>query len=191
MESLLAQISQHLGDGWHMYWGHPPSGVFVLKDVYMSDPQEVSQMCREGAVVVYITAMVGDTYVIHGRVKPGVINCPVVTFVKKYKRRDARDAVGRLIEFVLKVEKLPPFQINPEVLRFADLCWDYPYLCEEPTEVVKALEEKVDKNKHRARETSKELEDLIRALVASDSRMLNLLKQVLENPEKLVECYVR
>ncbi|MFN7105447.1 MAG: hypothetical protein ACK4M3_02515, partial [Pyrobaculum sp.] len=144
MTSRLRQVAEFLGDGWQMYWGPPPpGGIYILKDVYMSDPGDVEAICRqEGFVVVYITAAVRNLYITYGRVRPGVFRCPAATFIRRFDSREVKIAARTLVEFVLKVERLPLFQINPEVLRFADLCQEYLHVCEEPEAVIKRLEER-------------------------------------------------
>lgn len=190
MASTLGQIVEYLGSGWRMHWGYPPvGGVFLLKEVYMSDPAVVSRLCgEESAVIVYITAEVDGVYITYGRVKPGVVGCPVATFSRAFKRAEAREAVRTLVEYALRVERVPPFQINPDVLRFADLCEEYPYLCEESVEIVKRLEERVKRrlDEREWRDLERAIRDLIR-----DPQLAKLLRQVVENPERLRECYVR
>lgn len=184
MTSRLRQVAEFLGDGWQMYWGPPPpGGIYILKDVYMSDPGDVEAICRqEGFVVVYITAAVRNLYITYGRVRPGVFRCPAATFIRRFDSREVKIAARTLVEFVLKVERLPLFQINPEVLRFADLCQEYLHVCEEPEAVIKRLEERPLATRQAAGGGLAALRELTRR----DPQLVELLTRV--DLEKLRAC---
>ncbi|MEM4755457.1 hypothetical protein [Pyrobaculum sp.] len=197
MSAVLEQVRNRLGAGWEMYWGYPPKGVYLLKEEYLSDPSSLTRQCgRDGLVVVYIAAVAGDFAVVYGRVKPHNVGCPVATFVKEFNRSEVRTAVRALVEYATAVDKIPVFQINPEVLRFAGLCDEYPVVCEEPEAVVKRLEnrepEKSERSQAAASRSEWVLGEVLRVLsdlVERDPIYVEVLKKVVENPEKLKECY--
>ncbi|MFN3803534.1 MAG: hypothetical protein ACK4SY_00550, partial [Pyrobaculum sp.] len=93
-------------------------------------------------------------------------------------------AARTLVEFVLKVERLPLFQINPEVLRFADLCREYLHVCEDPTAVVKKLEER-PATREAGVQTAGGL-DVLRELARRDPQLVELLTRV--DLERLRTC---
>lgn len=197
MKPLLKDVIDVLGEGWKMYWGLPPNGVYLLKEAYMADPEDIEHLCKSGDnIVIYIAATFGGLNIVYGRVKPRPLNCPVATFIKNFNKRDIKAAVKTLIEFALLVEKLPLFQINPEVVRFAGLCEEYPLICEDPLVIVNALKkvEARNRNKPVSVFTSQELvlRELVRVLrdkIEVDSKFIEVVKKVVEDPERLQICY--
>jgi len=201
MASVLREVEAWLGEGWRMRWGMPQRGVYLLKEVYMAEPSEASSYCRRDSfVVVYIVASLdGGLDVVYGRVKPGALECPAATFTRRFPRAEARSAVKTLVDFAVKVDKVPLFQVNPEVLRFAGLCDDYPLVCEDPAVVIKRLmANAADKRTHSQRGVStasgmwlvEELARILREKLELDSGFAEVLKRVIEDPDRLRECYV-
>jgi hypothetical protein len=201
MASVLTEVVARLGVGWRMQWGPPPNGVYLLKEVYMAEPEEASAYCREGdLVVVYIVAALeGGLNVVYGRVKPSLFKCPVATFIRRFAKSEARQAVKTLIDFATGVDKVPLFQINPELIRFAGLCDDYPVLCEDLVVVVNKLTAASAKRQRR-REAEQpprpqtwlldELARILREKMELDASFVEIVKKIIENPERLRECYV-
>ena len=105
-------MEARLGAGWRMQWGPPPNGIYLLKEVYMAEPEEVSAYCREGdLVVVYVVAALGGGLnVVYGRVKPGLFKCPVATFIRRFAKSEARHAVKTLIDFATGWTRCPSFK---------------------------------------------------------------------------------
>ncbi|MGC9051381.1 hypothetical protein [Pyrobaculum sp.] len=62
-----------------------------------------------------------------------------------------RQAVKTLVEFAVSVDRLPLFQLNPEVIRFAGLCDEYSLVCEEPHVVIQRLVERAGRRSEAAR----------------------------------------
>ncbi len=202
MASVLREVEARLGEGWRMRWGMPQRGVYLLKEVYMAEPSEVSSYCRgrDSFVVVYVVASLdGGLDVVYGRVKPGALECPAATFTRRFPRAEARSAVETLIDFATRVDKVPLFQINPEVIRFAGLCDEYPLICEEPAVVIRRLTAGVAEKKTRSQRVVstasgmwlvEELARILREKLELDGGFAEVLKRVIEEPDKLKECYV-
>lgn len=195
--TTLTEVKSWLGEGWEMRWAPPPRGVSLLKEFHMADPAEVEPLCRRGeAVVVYIVASVEDLNVIYGRVKPRVTSCPTATFIRRFRWGEAAEAVKTLVEFALKVDKVPLFQINPEVVRYAGLCGEYPLLCEEPDVVVEALRRRLGRRGNtqviQPRGDGWALDELVKVLrekIELDAAFAEVVKKVAEDPERLRMCY--
>lgn len=199
MEVSISHVRSWLGTGWEMYWGAPPRGVFLLREEYMADPATVEERCGggDGPVVVYIVAVFDTLNVVYGRVKPGVTRCPAATFTRRFPMSRVRHAVKTLVEFAVTVDRLPVFQLNSEVIRFAGLCDEYPLVCEEPFVVVRKLVERAVRRPAAAREESRgwgwlinELVKVLTDLMERDSSYVEVVRRVVENPGKLRECYV-
>ena len=201
MASVLREVEARLGEGWRMQWEPPPGGVYLLKEVYMAEPEEASAYCGEGdLVVVYIVAALeGGLNVVYGRVKPGLSRCPMATFMRRFAKYEARQAVKTLIDFATGVDKVPLFQINPELIRFAGLCDEYPIVCEDPVVVVSKL---VAASARQLRQREAEppprpqtwlLEELVKILrekIELDAGFVEIVKKIVEDPERLRGCYV-
>ena len=201
MASVLREVEARLGAGWRMQWGLPPNGIYLLKEAYMAEPEEVSAYCREGdLVVVYVVAALGGGLnVVYGRVKPGLFKCPVATFIKRFAKSEARQAVKTLIDFATGVDKVPLFQINPELIRFAGLCDEYPVVCEDPVVIVGKLAATPAKRQRRReaepplRPQTWLLDELVRILrekMELEAGFVDIVKKIIEDPERLRECYV-
>jgi len=202
MASVLREVETWLGEGWKMRWGLPQRGVYLLKEVYMAEPSEASSYCsgRDSFVIVYIVASLdGGLDMVYGRVKPGVFECPAATFTRRFPRAEARSAVKTLLDFATKVDKVPLFQINPEVVRFAGLCDEYPLVCEDPAVVIKRLNTGVAEAKARRHVGApgrsgmwlvEELARILREKLELDSGFAEVLRRVIEDPDRLRECYV-
>jgi hypothetical protein len=198
MEASISQVRSWLGAGWEMYWGQPPKGVYLLKEDYMADPADVDERCGEGPVVVYVAAVFDTLNVVYGRVKPGVARCPVATFTRRFPMSRVRHAVKTLVEFAVSVDRLPLFQLNPEVIRFAGLCGEYPLVCEEPQVVIQRLAERAGRRPAVVREEGRggggwlinELVKVLTDLMERDPSYVEVVRRVVEDPERLRECYV-
>jgi hypothetical protein len=132
-------------------------------------------------------------------VKPGLFKCPVATFIRRFAKSEARQAVKTLIDFATGVDKVPLFQINPELIRFAGLCDEYPIICEDPVVVVSKLAATLDKRQRRReaepplRPQTWLLDELVRILrekMELDASFVDIVKKIIEDPERLRECYV-
>lgn len=200
MSASVQAVKAWLGADWEMYWGPPPRGVYLLKEAYMADPGDVGEMCQgtDKPVVVYVAASAGGLWIVYGRVKPGVVDCPVATFIKEFGG-DVKKAVRTLVRFVIEVERIPAFQLNPEVLQFAGMCDEYPAVCGDPFDVVKRVVENAGGKARRGAETRRspesglwvveELARLFRDLVGEDPSFVDVLRKVLEDPHRLRVCY--
>jgi|GEM_PF-908700 hypothetical protein len=207
MASVLREVETWLGEGWRMRWEMPQRGVYLLKEVYMAEPSEASSYCRgrDSFVVVYIVASLeGGLDVVYGRVKPGVLGCPAATFTRRFSRAETKAAVRTLIDFATKVDKVPLFQINPDVIRFAGLCDEYPLICEDPAVVINRLSADAPKVRRQVEiqvkpETSaksslwlvEELARILRDKLELDGGFAEVLKRVIEDPDRLRECVSR
>jgi hypothetical protein len=169
----------------------------------MAEPSEASAYCKrkDAFVVVYIVASIdGGLDVVYGRVKPGLMECPVATFMKRFARAEAKHAIKTIVDFATKVDKVPIFQINPEVVRFAGLCDEYPLLCEDPVVIIKRLSTGIaerrgggERSQPRPSNQTWLLDELVRVLrekLELDPDFAEVIKRVVENPDKLRECYV-
>jgi hypothetical protein len=197
MEASISRVRSWLGAGWEMYWGQPPRGVYLLKEEYMTDPATVDERCGEGLVVVYIAAIFDTLSLVYGRVKPGVAKCPVATFVRRFPVSRVRQAVKTLVEFAVSVDRVPLFQLNPEVIRFAGLCNEYPLICEEPSVVIQRLVERTGRRPAATRERDhgvgwliNELVKVLTDLIERDPSYVEVVRLVVKDPERLRECYV-
>lgn len=203
MAASIQAARAWLGADWDVYWGQPPRGVYLLKEAYMAEPKDGVEMCRgvDKPVVVYVAASAAGLWIVYGRVKPGVVDCPVATFIKEFGG-DVKKAVRTLARFVIEVERLPVFQLNPEVLQFAGMCDEYPAVCGDPFDVVKRVVEEAGRKTRRSHgaETSHrssgpglwvvdELARLFRDLASEDPSFVDVLRKVLEDPQRLRVCY--
>lgn len=198
MQQTINRVKAWLGEGWEFYWGLPPSGVYLLKEEYMVDPGALDVKCGEGngLVIVYVVASFGPLNVVYGKVKPFLTRCPTATFTRSFKSDMIKGAVKLLIEFATVADGVSIFQINPEVVRYAGLCDDYPLVCDEPVAVVKKLEARISKPSGRGRlvrGAEWAVGELIRVLndvVNRDPGFVEVIKKVAEDPERLRACYV-
>lgn len=198
MQQTINRVKSWLGEGWEFYWGLPPSGVYLLKEEYMVDPRTLDVKCGggDGLVIVYVVASFGSVNVVYGKVKPFITRCPTATFTRSFKRDMIKSAVKLLIEFATTADGVSIFQINPEVVRFAGLCEEYPLVCDEPAAVVKKLEERIARvpgPKRAVGSTGWALGELVRVLndvVSRDPTFIEVIKKVAEDPERLRACYV-
>ncbi|MEM1663208.1 MAG: hypothetical protein QW610_02670 [Pyrobaculum sp.] len=193
--SLISQVRERLGVEWELVWRPPPPGVFLLKEEYLTKAEAVESICARGDTpVVYIVVYIGDVVVVYGRVKPAPAKCPVATFSKKFPVGKAREAVRALIDYALEVDKIPVFQLNPDVLRYADLCHLFPLVCDDPVEVIshvkKSREVSIRRPKGQAGDVFTLLVQVLKEKVDLDPAYLEIVKKVVEDPERLRACYV-
>lgn len=197
----LERIARSLGEGWEVRYALPPPGISVLRDEYMAGQGELEELCsrEEAPVIPYIVAEVegGPTFVF-GRVIPAPPGCRTAVFRRRFRR--GPHAARALVEYAVKAEKVPTFQLNPLVVQFAGLCDEYPTVCMEPEEVVRRLEEPRASQGPDAGATSgaassepppvlvRDLELLFREL-ATDPAYARILREILERPERLRQCY--
>jgi hypothetical protein len=123
----------------------------------------------------------------------------MATFMRRFAKSEARQAVKTLIDFATGVDKVPLFQINPELIRFAGLCEEYPVVCEDPVVVVSKL---VAASARQLRQREAEspprpqtwlLEELVKILrekIELDAGFVEIVKKIVEDPERLRGCYV-
>jgi len=195
MIARVEEVAKALGEGWTLRWGETPvGGVYMLKEAYMWRPEDVEPYCKrpEKPIVIYIVVSVEGLDVVYSRVRPGPLSCPVATFVKKYRWSDVRTAVKSLVEFITRVERIPYFQLNPELLRLAGLCDEYPLVCDDPFEVIRRVAAPRGGGARRLSQPRPVLEELVKVLrerLEFDASFEVVVRRVVEDPERLRACY--
>lgn len=193
----LERIATALGGGWRMEYTAPPPGVSVLREEYMARQEDLAELCSrdEAPVIPYIVAEVerGPTFVF-GRALSVPRGCKTAVFRRRFRR--GPQAASALVEYAVKVEGVPAFQLNPLVIQFAGLCHEYPIACLEPQEAVRRLEERQREEEGKGPMATavpsnfllNEVELLLREL-AADPTFAHVLRGIAERPERLRECY--